>query len=99
MRGYRHQRFAGDAMVYGGAELRSPVTEAVLLLRGTLGGHVLADAGRVYFEGRSTGGWHSALGGGLWFLFQIRNSPFAVSATYARGEESGRFYLDLGMPF
>lgn len=94
LRGYAHQRFAGDAALYAGSELRVPLFEANLVVRGTLGVSGLADAGRVYFRGRSEGGWHAATGGSLWFA-----TPRAVvSLTYARGE-TDRVYLRLGMPF
>jgi hypothetical protein len=94
VRGHTTDRFAGDGMVYGGAELHVPITRLTLLVRGRLGAFALADAGRVYFEGASPGGWHTALGGGLTFatIGQV------VSLTYAKGER-GRFYLELGLPF
>ena len=94
LRGYRWNRFAGDAMVYGGAEVRAPLTRVDLLVRGTLGVIGLADAGRVWFDGESNGGWHTGVGGGLWFTTLNR----AVSVTYAKGE-TGRFYFTLGMPY
>ena len=94
LRGYTTDRFAGDAMLFGGAELHTRITEMTLLVRGRLGAFVLADAGRVYFEGASPGSWHTALGGGLTFetLGQV------VSLTYAKGERA-RFYIELGLPF
>ena len=94
LRGYQSERYAGDAMVYGGAELHVPITRMTLLVRGRLGVFGLADAGRVYFEGDSPGGWHTALGGGLTFttLGQM------VSLAYAQGD-SNRLYLELGLPF
>ena len=94
LRGYRWQRFAGDAALYGGAELRVPLFRAELITKGTLGLIGLADAGRVYLDGDSPGGWHTAYGGGLFFSTLGQ----AVSATWARGEED-RFYLSFGMPF
>lgn len=99
LRGYSFQRFAGDASAFGNAELRAPLTEAVLLLRGKLGVLALADAGRVWFDGSSAGDWHTSAGGGVWFEFEIRGSLFGASAYYAVGDENGRFYLSLGAPF
>ncbi|HUF49291.1 MAG TPA: hypothetical protein VMN60_00570 [Longimicrobiales bacterium] len=94
LRGHMTERFAGDAMLYGSAQLHVPVATMTLLVRGRLGAFALADAGRVYFAGASPGGWHTAVGGGLSFstLGQM------VSVTYAQGE-AGRIYLDLGLPF
>lgn len=94
LRGYRWQRFAGDAAVYGGAELRVPLFRAELLTKGRLGVLGLTDAGRVYVDGDSPGGWHTSHGAGLWF----ETLGQALTFTWARGEED-RFYVGLGMPF
>ena len=94
VRGYRYQRFAGESAAFGSAELRLPVTEAELFVRGDLGLLALADAGRVWFDGEDADDWHTAFGGGLWFASLGR----ALSVVYARGEED-RFYINLGMPF
>ncbi|HEU0301515.1 MAG TPA: BamA/TamA family outer membrane protein, partial [Longimicrobium sp.] len=45
LRGYTGQRFAGDAMAFGGAELRVPLFRMNLGLRGTVGVMGLGDAG------------------------------------------------------
>jgi len=97
LRGYPSQRYAGDAAAYGSAELRQVVTRANLLVaRGNLGVFGLADAGRVWYQGTSPGGWHTAYGGGLFFA--LIDNRYAVSAAYAQGE-TGRIHLQLGMPF
>jgi hypothetical protein len=60
------QRYAGDASLYASSELRIPITrfQFVVPLRvGILG---LAEAGRVYDHGNSTGGWHPRTGEGIW---------------------------------
>jgi hypothetical protein len=94
LRGYRWQRFAGDAALVGNAEIRAPITRVELLVRGDLGIIALADAGRVWMNGVSSGGWHHSFGGGLSFASLSK----AVSVVYARGEES-RVYLNFGLPF
>jgi hemolysin activation/secretion protein len=96
LRGHRGERFAGDAAAYGSAELRQPLARVELVVRGTLGAFALADAGRVWFEGDSDGGWHTAVGGGLFFTFLDRAQT--VSVAYARGEVA-RVHLEVGMPF
>lgn len=48
----------------------------------------------MYLDGRSAGGWHSALGGGLWF----RSMGYVGTLTYARGE-GDHLYLRLGFAF
>jgi hypothetical protein len=87
--------FAGDAALHGSAELRAPLGRIALLTRGQLGALALADAGRVYLDGASPGGWHTAVGGGLWFTTA---DLLTVNLTYARGE-AGKLYLALGLPF
>jgi hypothetical protein len=60
------QRFAGDASLYATSELLVPLTRFRFLIpvRGGVVG--VAEAGRVYVDGSSPGGWHSTAGGGIW---------------------------------
>lgn len=60
------QRFAGDASLYGTTELRVPIARFPLILPLDVGALGFVDAGRVYVNGASPGGWHSAAGAGLW---------------------------------
>ena len=92
LRGYSWRRFAGDAAVNGGAELRVPVGTVNFLLRSQLGVFALADAGRVWFDGASDGGWHTGVGGGFWMAALGRS----ISVAYANGE-GGRLYLSSGL--
>ncbi len=87
LRGYAFDRFAGDASAFGSAELRVP-------LAGPFGVLGLADAGRVWYDGDSPGGWHTALGGGGF----VRAGGYTASLLYAYGER-GIVYLRLGLPF
>lgn len=93
LRGFETDRFAGDASVFGSTELHLPLGSVELLVRGDLGVFGLADAGRVFVGDDSPGGWHTSIGGGVWFatLGQM------VSLAYATGE-TGRLYLRLGTP-
>ena len=93
VRGYTFGRFAGDVATDAGAELRVPVGTMNLFIRSRVGVFALADAGRVWFDGRSDGAWHSGVGGGIWFAALGRS----VSLAYARGEAS-RLYIK-GGPF
>jgi hemolysin activation/secretion protein len=94
LRGWTEQRFAGDAAVYGNAELRAYLSEIFFVLPGELGIFALADAGRVFLDGESSDAWHSALGGGLWVAFLDRANT--ISVAYARGRERGGVYVNLG---
>ena len=60
------QRYAGDASLYGSTELRIPIAKFPLILPLDVGALGFADAGRVYLNGASLGGWHKAAGGGFW---------------------------------
>jgi hypothetical protein len=87
LRGYSFYRFVGDASVTGNAELRIPTFKNVTLF-------LLGDAGRVYFDGESPGGWHTAYGGGV----SVGVADHAINAIYANGEGS-KFYVTLGRTF
>jgi hypothetical protein len=65
--GVTPQRYAGDASVFGNSELRIPVVSIRSWLPIDIGVLGFADAGRVYVDGESPGGWHHVAGGGLWF--------------------------------
>ncbi|HEX7240345.1 MAG TPA: BamA/TamA family outer membrane protein, partial [Longimicrobiaceae bacterium] len=96
LRGFSHQRFAGETALYGNAEVRAPLVYTNLGVRGWLGVTGLFDVGRVYAEGESSDRWHSAPGAGLWFATMERSTILGV--TYARGERD-RVYFHLGFPF
>jgi hypothetical protein len=92
VRGYSWRRFAGDVATNGSAELRVPVGTVNLLLKSQLGVFALADAGRVWFDGRSDGDWHTGVGGGIWLAALGRS----VSLAYAKGE-TPRWYISSGL--
>jgi surface antigen Omp85-like protein len=66
LRTYQYREFVGDASVYGTAELRVPVAKFSFLVPLNTGVLAFTDAGRVYVDGKSPGGWHSVAGGGFW---------------------------------
>jgi hypothetical protein len=92
LRGYRWERFSGDAAADGSAELRVPVGTVNLFLRWNAGIFGLADVGRVWSSGESEGGWHKGFGGGVWLEALGR----AISFAYAKGEEH-RLYVKAGL--
>ena len=67
IRGWADQRFAGDAAVFGSGELRLRVFNPRVVVPVETGIFGFADAGRVYLDGASPGGWHTSVGGGIWF--------------------------------
>jgi hypothetical protein len=66
LRTERRQRFAGDASLYGTAELRVPIASFPLILPLNVGAIGFVDAARVYVDGQSPGGWHQGTGAGFW---------------------------------
>jgi hemolysin activation/secretion protein len=80
------ERYAGDASLAGTAELQIPVAKFGFVLPLDVGIYGWADAGRVYFEGESPGGWHKAAGVGLWV--GIVNPVTAISLEF--GDQRGR---------
>jgi len=95
LRGYRYQRFRGDAAVFGSAELRAHLAYLNLgAARFHVGVFGLADAGRVYVDGDSPGDWHTSTGGGI----SLRTLGRSFTAAYAKGEQ-GMFYITVGMPY
>jgi len=95
LRGYDYERFRGDQSLSGSAELRLRIAYVNLgLARAHLGVFGLADAGRVYLDGDSPGGWHAGYGGGI----SLRTLGRSGTLAYAHGEK-GIIYVTLGMPF
>jgi outer membrane protein assembly factor BamA len=66
LRGYRLQRFGGDASVMGSADLRFSLLHMKIVVPTEVGILLLADAGRVWFDNDSPGDWHTDIGAGLW---------------------------------
>ena len=88
LRGYRWERFSGDAAADGSTELRVPVGTVNLFLKWNAGIFGFADVGRVWSSGESDGGWHKGFGGGVW----IEALGRAISFAYGKGEDR-RLYV------
>jgi len=56
-----------------------------------------ADAGRVYVDEASPGGWHTGVGGGIYFKPILQ--PYMLSAGVAVSDETTRVYVLLGLPY
>lgn len=79
LRGYRLQRFAGDASALASADLRVSLFRLKILVPTEVGILLLADAGRVWYKRDSPGGWHTDSGGGLWLAPLSRDFLLSVS--------------------
>ena len=81
LRGYFRTRFLGDANAYLNSELRLALGQVkngfLPFYYGVFGFY---DRGRMYYEGRSPGGWHSGYGGG--FYIAPVTETLALSVTY-----------------
>jgi hypothetical protein len=97
VRGLPAQRYAGDASLYGGAELYVPVLKAFLLVPGQLGLMGFYDAGRVFLGGESSDRWHHGAGGGIFFTTPGRHSLMSVQV--ARSEGKTVVYVRGGLVF
>ena len=97
VRGLPRHRYAGDASLYGSADLRVPVSRFRFILPGTWGVLGFADAGRVYLDGEDSDRWHHGYGGGLWFAWLDRAN--VISATYARSDGDNKVYVRAGFAF
>jgi hypothetical protein len=97
VRGLRPQRYAGDASLYGSAELRLKLANAFLLVPGQVGIFGLADFGRVYLDSEVSNRWHHGVGGGLWFATPGRHNAFYLAV--ARSEGRTAFYLREALGF
>ena len=95
--GYHANRFAGDASVYGGAELRLTVGHSHLAIPAVWGFYGNIGGGRVYLDGNSPGGWHSGEGGGIWL--GLLNSPNGFSLGVASSSEGTMIQSGLAFGF
>ena len=97
LRGFERQRFAGDASLLAGVELRARVTQIPFLVPLWAGISGFSETGRVFFDGEQSHRWHSAFGGGVWF--SIIKPEYLISFSLARSEDEIAFYTTLGFMF
>ena len=95
LRGYDRQRFAGDASLYAGSELRLYFGTFKFLVPIMYGPLVFAETGRVFLHGEDSRVWHSSAGGGLWF--GAVESRYSASIAFAKGFDDGRLMEDYGI--
>jgi len=97
IRGLLRQRYAGDASIFGNAELRLLLVRQNLGLVPRFGVFGLGDVGRVFLEGEPSDRWHTAVGGGIWL--SVADPRNVVSLALAHGEGRLRFHLQGGFSF
>jgi hypothetical protein len=91
------QRYAGDASVFAASELRVPLVSFAIIYPFAAGIIGTAEGGRVYVDGRSPGGWHTASGGGIWV--GKANQSFILSCTVTNETGSRRPHCQTGLNF
>ena len=91
------QRYAGDASLSGTAELRLPLARFAFVLPLDVGVFGFVDAGRVFVNGSSPGGWHTASGGGFWV--GLLSPSTAISLTLATGAGQTEVLISTGLTF
>jgi hypothetical protein len=79
LRGYKRNRFTGDASAYLNSELRFHFGKVRnLFLPFETGLITFFDAGRVWMEGNAEGGWHPGYGAGLYISPLTRDYLFTL---------------------
>jgi hypothetical protein len=96
LRTEHRQRFAGDASLYGTAELRVPLAQFPLILPLNVGAIGFVDAARVYVDGESPGGWHQGTGAGV--SIGVVQPQLGVSVMRTNNPER-RWLVSLGFAF
>lgn len=96
LRTERRQRYAGDASIFGTAELRLPIAKFPLILPLDVGALGFVDAARVYLDGDSPGGWHRGSGAGIWIGVINPGTNLTVLATDSADR---RWITSLGFAF
>ena len=96
VKGFDQDRYAGDGSVFGSGELRLRLGSASVLVPVDIGVFGFADAGRVYVDGASPGGWHTGVGGGIW-LTPI-TQQYMLRAGFGVSDEATKIYIATGLP-
>jgi hypothetical protein len=97
VRSLEAQRYAGDASLAGTTEVRVPLASFSFILPLDVGVFGLAEAGRVYLDGESPGGWHGAFGGGFWI--GVIDPTSALSFSFTNNRERTGIFIKAGLSF
>jgi hypothetical protein len=97
LRGFERQRFAGDASVLGGIELRGRLVQIPFIVPLWLGASGFIENGRVFLSSENSQRWHNVIGAGIWFSFI--KPDYVVNFSLARSEDKFAFYATMGFMF
>ena len=97
LRGFRRNRFYGDASIYLNAELRIRINQfKSYILNGTTGLFLFNDIGRVWLDKENSSLWHDGYGVGMWWsIFDMALLTFS----YAGSQEDELYNLSLNFQF
>jgi hypothetical protein len=98
LRGYRDQRFAGDASLYFNSDLRLHIAELFAVVPANVGLVGVFDVGRVWYQGVSAGEAHFAYGGGISFA-PLKDPRNALVLAAAGGDDGTVFFFQLGWAY
>ncbi|HEA30604.1 MAG TPA: hypothetical protein ENH91_11515 [Leeuwenhoekiella sp.] len=97
LRGFRDQRFTGDAYFYQSSDLRLRLKEYKTgILPVTIGLFGGFDYGRTWLSGDPSNEWHTSQGGGIWISGL---SSFGLSMGYFNSVETNIFQVGFGFGF
>ncbi len=96
LRGFARERYNGDAMLFGKAELRTYLTDVRFILKGKLGFNTFVETGRVYAKNENSDKWHPTVGGGLWISYF---NEYLISLNFANSSEATNIFFNLGFGF
>jgi hypothetical protein len=97
LRGYRKDRFTGTSTAYANTELRLRLFKSKsYIVPGDVGVMGFYDVGRVWQRGEDSKKWHSAYGGGFYY---IPYSLVMISASMGFSPEDKVFNFSLGTKF
>lgn len=91
LKGFSRERFAGDGVIVGQAELRMRLFKVNILIPGMLGLSLFGGSGRVFLEGEESKRWHSSFGGSTWITYL--NRMFNVGFTVAKSDEGYKYFI------
>jgi hypothetical protein len=97
LHGFERNRFAGNALVYAGSELRSYLFPLKILVPSKIGFSAFAETGRVFYPGENSKKWHPSFGGGFWLVFL--NRELTLNLSLAQSSEGMILYLTTGFLF
>lgn len=97
IRAWDEDRFAGDGSIFGSAEVRLRVFNPRIVIPVGVGVFGFFDAGRVYLDSESPGGWHTGSGGGL--LFHPVQQENILRIGFGKSDEATKVFLALGLPY